>query len=82
MASAAVVLAVGARSSGQASFSTPTWMLASASLDRVDSGLPVMAISGTWSRLMIGRMVMISPVSPEFDRASTTSVDVIMPRSP
>jgi hypothetical protein len=32
--------------------------------------------------LMIGSMVMISPVSPEFDRASTTSVLVIMPRSP
>jgi hypothetical protein len=41
-----------------------------------------MAISGTPRRLISGRMVRISGVSPEFEIASTTSVAVIIPRSP
>ena len=82
MASAAVVLAVGASPSGQASRATLTSRVTSAARPRVESGLPVMAIRGTPRRLISGRMVRISGVSPELDRASTTSRGVIMPRSP
>jgi len=80
--SATVVLEVGARSSGQASASTPTSRFTSARRARVDSGLPVMAISRAPMRLISGRIVRISGVVPEFDSASTTSLPVIMPRSP
>ena len=73
MARQAVVDEVGASSSGQASSATPTSICTSARRASVDSGLPVMAISGTPRRLSSGRMVRISPVSPEFDSASTTS---------
>jgi hypothetical protein len=81
-ASAAVVLAVGARLSGQASWSTPA--------SRLDVGfrrqrrvqLPVMAISLPPSRLMSGTMVSSSSFSPEFEMAISTSSRVIMPRSP
>jgi hypothetical protein len=45
-ASAAVVLAVGARLSGQASSATPASRWASASRASEEAGLPVMAISG------------------------------------
>ncbi len=41
-----------------------------------------MLISGTPKRLIMGTMVRISPVLPELDSASTTSLRVIMPRSP
>jgi len=40
------------------------------------------AISGTPRRLISGRMVRISSVSPELEMASTASLAVIMPRSP
>jgi hypothetical protein len=39
-------------------------------------------ISGTASRLMTGRIVSSSAVSPELEIASTTSSAVIMPMSP
>ena len=82
MASAAEVLAVGASPSGQASCSTLTSMFTSASRAMRERSLPVRVMSGTPRRLISGRMVRISSVSPEFDRASTTSSPVIMPRSP
>ncbi len=41
-----------------------------------------MAISGTPSRLMPGRMVISSAVSPELEIAITTSSWVIIPMSP
>ena len=82
IASAAVVLAVGARPSGQASCSTLTSMFTSASLARRELSLPVSVTKGIPRRLMIGRIVRISSVSPEFDSAITMSDSVIIPRSP
>ena len=52
-----MVLAVGARLSGQASSATLTSSIAVGARASVESGLPVMAISGTPSRLITGRMV-------------------------
>ncbi len=48
----------------------------------VESSLPVMVIKADVRRLSNGRRVISSPVSPEFERAITTSLRVIMPRSP
>ena len=82
MASCAVVLAVGAKFSGQASratlLSSATW----ACLASVDCAPPVMATSGTPWRLSIGNMAVSSSLSPLFEIASTTSVFCTMPRSP
>ena len=80
--SAAVVLEVGASPNGHASFSTLTSRCASAASARVESTFPVSATSGAPRRLISGRMVRISVVSPELDNASTTSLLVIMPMSP
>ena len=55
-ASWAVVLAVGARLSGQASFSTPLSSTMSACRASVDFNAPVIAIIGTPSRLSTGRI--------------------------
>ena len=81
IARAAVVLAVGARPSGQASAGTDIQMrrpCRPAGTNRCrswrSSGMP-------WRRIS-GRMVRSSSVSPELDSASTTSLCVIMPRSP
>ena len=82
MASAAVVLVVGARFRGQASAGTLTSRWTRPSRASVEAGFPVIETSGTPMRRMSGRMVRISAVSPEFDRASTASSRVIMPRSP
>src|SRR5690606_27136533 len=68
--------------SGQASCSTPVSRLATAARARVESGLPVMLISGMPSRLISGSRVTTSAVLPELDRAMTTSWAVIMPMSP
>ena len=57
-ASCAVVLAVGARLSGQASFSTPLSSTMSAWRASVDSAPPVIAISGTPRRLSTGRITV------------------------
>ncbi len=81
-ARAAVVLAVGARFSGQASAGTRMSRCTVAICPRVESGFPVKAINGTPKRLITGSMVRISAVSPEFDSASTASSRVIMPISP
>ena len=49
---------------------------------QVNSGLPVIAIIGVARRFMMGSSVSNSAVSPELDKASTTSCWVIIPRSP
>ena len=82
IANAAVVLAVGARFKGQASAGTPMSRCTVAMRASADCEFPVKAIKGTPNRLMTGRMVRISLVSPEFDSASTASSRVIMPTSP
>ena len=82
MAIWAVVLVVGARLCGQASRSTLQSSTMSAWRARVDCNPPVIAIKGTPSRLMTGRMAVTSPTSPLLDSASTTSPGVTMPRSP
>ena len=61
----AVVLAVGARFSGQASSDTPTSRWTSAIRASVDFGLPVMETSFAPMRLTSGRIVTTSSVSPE-----------------
>ena len=77
-----MVLAVGARLSGQASLSTEASRCASASRAKVEAGLPVIAISLAPRRLINCTMLTISLLSPELDSASTTSSCAIMPRSP
>ena len=82
IASCEAVLAVGARLSGQASRTTLVSRRASASWPRVDSGFPVTAMRRAPRRLTGGRIARISLVSPEFEKATTTSSALIMPRSP
>jgi hypothetical protein len=77
-----VVLAVGARLSGQASWSTALETTMSAWRARLLSAPPVIATSFTPSRLIAGRMAPISSLSPELEIASTMSSGVTMPRSP
>ena len=60
----AVVLVVGARFMGQASFSTETSSTTEAARPRVESGRLVKAISGVWRCRIAGRMAVISSVSP------------------
>ena len=72
-ASWAVVLAVGARLSGQASFSTPLSSTMSACRASVDFNAPVIATIGTPSRLSTGRITVISSLSPPLEMASTRS---------
>ncbi len=81
-ASCAVVLAVGARLSGQASLSTLLSSVTPECRASVDCRPPVMATSGTPRRLSTGRMAVSSSLSPLLEIASTTSAAVIMPRSP
>jgi hypothetical protein len=81
-ASCAVVLAVGARFIGQASFSTRFDSTRSACRASVDSARPVMATTVTPMRLSAGRMACSSSLSPELEIASTTSPGATMPRSP
>ena len=82
IASAAVVLAVGAKLSGHASFSTRTLRCESAKTAKEESGLPVRAISLAPVRLIIGTIAVSSLVSPELENATNTSCCVTMPRSP
>ena len=82
MASCAVVLAVGARLSGQASCATLLSSVTRACLASVDCAPPVMATSGTPWRLSTGRITVSSSLSPLLDMASTTSLACTMPRSP
>ena len=65
IASVAVVLAVGARLSGQASAGTLTSRCTSASRASVEAGLPVIAMRRASMRLKSGRIVSSSAVSPE-----------------
>ena len=78
----AVVLAVGARLSGQASWSTALDSTISACWARLLSARPVIAISVTPSRFSAGTMAPSSSLSPELEMASTTSPRATMPRSP
>ena len=82
MARVAVVLAVGARFSGQASSGTPTSSVTLAARPSVESVLPLITMSGTARRFRCGSSSTSSGVSPELDSASTASPRVIMPRSP
>ena len=77
-----VVLAVGARLRGQASFSTLLSSTTLACCARLDWGLPVMAISLMPWRLSTGSTRASSSLSPLLLMASTTSACVTMPRSP
>jgi len=54
----------------------------SAAFARFDWSLPVMVIMSAPNRLRDGVIASNSSLSPEFDRAITTSSSVIMPRSP
>ena len=78
----AVVLAVGARLSGQASWSTALSSTRSAWRASDDPARPVIATSVTPMRLIAGRMAASSSLSPELEIASTTSPGITMPRSP
>ncbi len=82
MASMAVVLAVGVRFRGQASSGTVTSRVTVALRASVDSTLPVRVMSGMARRFRCGSRNSSSGLSPELDSASTTSLAVIMPRSP
>ncbi len=65
MTSMAVEDEVGARLSGQASFSTEVSRVTSLKRERVEAGLPVRAMIFTSKRLMKGRRSRSSRVSPE-----------------
>ena len=76
------MLDVGAKPSGQASAETlmQTWV--SANLARVESLLPVIEISFAPMRLITGMIASTSLVSPELEMVNTTSLPVIIPKSP
>ena len=78
----AVVLAVGAKLSGQASLSTPQSNTKSAWFASVDCKPPVIAIKGTPWRLSTGRIAANSSLSPLLEMANTTSISRTMPKSP
>ena len=82
MAICAIVELVGARFSGQASFSTPTFRKQVEYLANSDSGLPLMPIIGICMCSTMGMNRSSSSVCPELEMASTTSSGVITPRSP
>ena len=82
IARVAVVLAVGARFSGQASSGTLTSIATVEARPSVESTLPTSTISGTARRFRCGSRSTSSGVSPELEIATTTSVRVIIPRSP
>ena len=81
-ASAAVVLAVGTRFSGQASSDTRQSSVTSAACASVEWQSPVMAISCAPSRLIVSSSRSNSSVSPLYDSATMTSSDWRTPRSP
>ncbi len=80
--SVAVVLEVGASPSGQASCGTFTHKCTSAARPMALSGRLVRQISCTFCRLSTGISARISPDSPLFEMAITTSLVLTMPRSP
>ncbi len=82
MASAAVVLDVGARFIGHASCGTPTSITTSQTRASGDAGCPVSSTTGTPRRFTAGRMASSSSVSPELESASTISPRASIPRSP
>ena len=82
IARVAVVLLVGARFSGQASFSTLTFRWQVEYLANSDCGLPLMPIIGICMCRTIGMKRNNSSVWPELEMATTTSPCDITPRSP
>ncbi len=82
MASVAVVEVVGARPSGQASLGMATSSVTTACRDRVESATPHRAMIDTPRSLRLPSRRFSSAVSPEYERARTTSVGATMPRSP
>ena len=81
-ASAAVVLAVGARFSGHASSSTRQSRVTSAARPSALAGAPVTAMSRAPIRLSVSRRRRISGVSPLRESSSTRSSSRMTPRSP
>src|SRR5438067_1228950 len=82
IASAAVVLAVGARFIGQASSATLQSSATSAACARLEEGTPVIAMSRAPSRRIVSSSRRISSVSPLYESAITTSSIWMTPRSP
>ncbi len=82
MARVAVVLLVGARFSGQASFFTLTFRWQVEYFANSDFGFPLMPMMGTSMWSSIGMKRSNSSVCPELDMARQTSSLVITPRSP
>ena len=80
--SCAVVLLVGARFSGQASFFTLVLICIVEYLASSDCGLPLIPIMGMFMWSTIGMNLSSSSVCPLLLIASTTSSEVITPRSP
>ena len=78
----AVVLAVGARSRGQASSGTPIFRCTSAAVANVELALPVIATIGIPSRFNSGRRAVISLVVPLLLISSAASDRVTIPISP
>ena len=76
------MLAVGDKFIGQASSSTPTSMCTSEAIAILEFSSPVIAIISIPMFLSIGSKLTISSVFPEFDKAITTSLLEIIPRSP
>ena len=82
IASAAVVLLVGARLSGQASFFTHTLMWALLYFASSEFSLPVIEMMGMFMCSTMGMKRSSSSVCPELLSASTMSSEVITPKSP
>ncbi len=78
----AVVLVVGARLLGQASFSTKVLSRKSEFLAKNESRLPVIAIILFLARLIKGTSTLISGVFPLLEMQITTSSSNIKPKSP
>ena len=77
-----MVLAVGTRFIGQASFETPQSSTTVAARASVEVVSPVMAMSVAPMRFKVSSSRVSSSVSPLYDSAITTSSGWIMPRSP
>ena len=77
-----MALVVGANPRGSASSRTPVSRCTVAVRANRECGRPVMAISGQLNCINVGNNLRISSVSPLCEMISTTSLLVIIPRSP
>ncbi len=78
----AVVVALGARPSGQASSIWPIHSRTLALRASVESAVPVIATTGTFIFSSCPTRRVTSAVSPPYDRIRTMSSDRTRPRSP